>query len=145
LSGASAGEWLHLHPTPVNLQGLLRLQVGKNPHRLLQPRGPVARQVALYFAQIDDITPEHLLTRPDESRYPSPLFVRDRRPMGPLQPDPILDPRGLQSFEKPQIAELPVENQRLVTQKIFHLSEQPRMLQIAEDDRLLPASSTHRT
>jgi hypothetical protein len=51
--------------------------------------------------------------------------------MGPIRPDPMPDPRGLQSFEKPRIAELPVENQRPAAQKIFHLSEQPRMLQIA--------------
>jgi len=57
--------------------------------------------------------------------------------MGPIQPDPLLDPRGLQSFKKPQIAELPVENQRLATQKIFHLSEQPRMLQIAGVETLV--------
>ena len=57
--------------------------------------------------------------------------------MGPIQPDPLLDPQGLQSFENPQIAELPVENQRLATQKIFHLSEQPRMLQIAGVETLV--------
>ena len=51
-----------LHPITVDFQGLLQLKVGKNPHRLIEPLGPVACQIAPNPTRVDPIAPQNLVT-----------------------------------------------------------------------------------